>query len=62
MYCQLELGGRCIPVYVHCAICVSYLCNGIAEIYCQLGWGRQMYAQYMCIMLYVKLMLCNSIP
>ena len=77
----------CIVPYV-----LVIWCNGIAEIYCQLGWGRCMfsicafchmlnlfgvmifhrcivnwsggyvYPQYMCILLYMKLIWCNCIP
>ena len=63
IYCQLEWVGRCILSI--CAFCDMCILFGVTLFHrCSVNWslGGQMYAQYMCIMLYVKFIWCNAIP
>ena len=55
-------GGQMYPQYICILLYVTLIwCNGIPQIYCQLGYGEYMYLQYMCIMLHVKVIWCNGI-
>ena len=60
IYGELEWGIHVSSVYVHFLYVRLISCNCIHR--CIVNWsGSYIYPQYMCIMLYVKLMLCNSI-
>ena len=59
IYCQL--GGRCILSI--CALCYMQNLFGVMVFHRSIvnwSWGY-MYSQYMCILLYVKLIWCNGI-
>ena len=60
--CQLESGGRCIlSIYAFCYM--WHLFGVMVSHRCIVNWsGGYMYPQYMCILLYVKLIWCNGIP
>ena len=52
-------------VYVHSAICETYLVvsRGIPCVHSMVDWrGIHLPSQYMCILLYVKLIWCSGIP
>ena len=50
------------PQYRYIMLYVKGICsNGIPYIYFQLEWGVHV-SQYMCMLLYVKLIWCNNIP
>ena len=61
---ELGSGVDVSSVYVHFVICyILFGVTGIPQIYCQLQWEVQgrCIGQYMCILLYVKVIWCNSI-
>ena len=64
IYCELEVWWVDVySVHVHSAICDTYL--GVMVFHRSIvnwSWGWQMYPQYMCILLYVKVIWCNGIP
>ena len=64
IYCQLEWGVRCIlSIYTFCYMWHLF---GVMVFHRSIvNWsaaGGYMYPQYMCILPYVKLIWCNSIP
>ena len=63
IYCQLECGGRVdvSSVYVHSAICDTYLVSCYSIDVLSIGMWGYMYPKYMCILLYITLIWCNSI-
>ena len=61
IYGQLEGGTSAISI---CALC--YMLNIFSVVVCDtsmVNWsGEYIYPKYMCILLYVKLIWCSSIP
>ena len=58
IYGQLEEGAL---VYVHSAICETYLVQWYFIVQWSIG-GGYISPMYMCILLYVKLICCSGIP
>ena len=62
IYCELELWGVHVSsVYVQSALCGTYLVSQYSIHLLSIGEGY-IYPQYMCILLYVKLIWCSNIP
>ena len=58
IYVWLEQ-GVCLPlVYVHSSICETYSVLWFSRDLCSIGGGGYVWLQYMCILLYVKLIQC----